>query len=73
VSKTIRVRVAVVLSANGEWSAYGSDQEDDEERMAEAQREMRNSDESVKKSFWLVAELPVPVAAEIVASVEEVK
>ncbi len=69
--RTVRVKIAVVLGENGICGAASSDDCDDDTAFGRAVDDA-GALEGATRNFWLTAELPVPVAAEIVASVEEV-
>src|ERR1700722_10728589 len=67
--RTVKVRIACRIAANGEWTAYGYSHEtgDDvpDETLAECADGMINSDDSCL--VWLTAYIPLPETAEIQA------
>lgn len=63
---TVKVRIAVAVDSEGQWSAYGDDCETPEAAMRHA--EARVIDD--RRTFWLTAELPIPEAKEVAANVE---
>ena len=66
-AKTVKVRIAVSVDLNGQWSCFGHssmNEEDAHEFVAEggAEGEAR---------YWLTAELAIPSIAEVPAEVEK--
>ena len=69
--KTVKVRIAVAVDAEGNWAAYGF--VGASEKVAMAGVAQRLPWGKAEASHWLTAELPVPEAQEIAATVEEAK
>ena len=66
--KTVKVRIAVAVDPEGDWDARGESGQQDV-RTLRALAYNSNLD----RVYWLTAELPVPEAQEIAATVEEAK
>lgn len=64
-SKTVRVRIAVVVDPSGYWNSCGWGTGGDSEKMALAVETM----EEGESRFWLEADLPVPEVPVIDAEV----
>lgn len=69
---TVKVRVAVVVAANGEWCATGWDSESPS-YSADAMRNAREMLHNDGKEYWLTAELEVPEVETVAADVQEEK
>jgi len=67
--KTVKVRIAVLVDPKGAWAAYGGNGISDATAMDNCLDGVGDND----ARFWLTAELPVPEAQEIAATVEEAK
>lgn len=68
--KTVKVRIAVAVDPEGDWDARGgSGLFSQDRRVLRALAYQENTD----AVYWLTAELPVPEAQEIAATVEEAK
>lgn len=64
--KTVKVRVAVAIDPTGRWAAFGQAKLLDKAALNEA----GESFTAGAAHYWLTAELPVPEADEVVATVE---
>lgn len=65
--KTVRVRVAVAVDDTGDWAASGAKGMDDADAIESAQDCLNLT----AQLSWITTDLPIPVAREIVASVED--
>lgn len=65
--KTVKVRIAVAVDPSGHWNGYGNADALDTDALDQA-RQLVGEGEA---RYWLTAELPVPEAQEIAATVEE--
>lgn len=63
--KTIRVRIAVAVSHNGAWTAYGCSGATDGEKMGFA----IDSTDGSEYRYWLEAALPIPEAVTVEGAV----
>jgi len=70
VTKLVQVRVAVVVSEKGEWSAHGHSADKADESMGTA-LDCLGPEGPQERRFWLTAHLPVPEAETVKATVEE--
>lgn len=64
--KTVRVRVAVAMTADGQWSAIGY-RDDPGGSMSDA---LDVVDGDGRPAAWITADIPLPEVPEIAASVE---
>lgn len=69
-SKTVKVRIAVVVGNKGEWNSYGwyKDGSDDIEKMNMA---IEGAEFDGERRFWLEADLPLPETPTVKAKVQE--
>jgi len=65
--KTVKVRVAVAITKDGRWSAYGNGFDNPDEMEEEAQDFFEGRPCQIR---WLTAEFPIPEPLEIAATVE---
>ena len=64
-TKTVTVRIAVAVDPSGDWNAYGGGGMKDKDAMEFATEVFADGE----TRFWLTAELPVPVAVDVAATV----
>lgn len=65
--KTVRVRIAVVMTEDGNWVAEGWKHGEDQDFIDLATEHLC---ETPIARYWLTAELPIPETAEVEAQVE---
>lgn len=61
---TVRVRIAVVVNADGKWSASGWSGADDDVKRGCAFENMSDKEENHDTLHWIEADVPVPQIAE---------
>lgn len=59
--KTIRVRIAVIINADGVWSAFGFKNSSDESMRENANISLEGHEENHDTVHWIEADIPVPV------------
>lgn len=67
--KTVKVRIAVAVDPSGDWNSDGWMRGKDKDMREQAVDPLQDG----AAVYWLTAELPVPEAQEIAATVEEAK
>jgi hypothetical protein len=61
---TVRVRIAVIINADGIWSAGGYSKSDDKDKRESADFGMEGHEANHDTLHWIEADVPIPLRAE---------
>ena len=64
--KTVKVRVFAMVNAEGKWAAIGWSDAEGDDPVRSTCSDMLDAEPMEERGYWITAELPVPVEAEIV-------